>query len=854
MRNGWASYECCIGLLILGVIGWVGCAQIRVPQIDPVGRGVLLPAPNSTTIMTPFQQAAPRNNGPAFRQPPAPASCKDGKCGARLGQPHIQPTGALISHGTPFRDQWRKRGSLIMTPSRIVAPVDSEVVVMAGICGGDGYFIINQPLEWMLSRDSVGNIIEVGGTDHQLFNRLVKPSSEKVDADYAKGRTSLKPKHITRGTETPGDDLKILKGQAWLSLSSSSAGTSYLTCVAPKTGSWPERKSTTRIHWVDGIWSIPVPSTATAGTIHPLAVSVNRSSDGSGVAGWKVRYQIVGGVPAEFHPQGTQIAEVTTGANGTAPVQIRQPAGQTAAGQTQVRVDVIRPPIAGERELVLESGITSVTWSTPALTIRAIGPREAGINQAFNYRIEITNPGDQVARGVIVSTDDLGDRAQYISSTPKPNQYGNRYEWSLGDVQPGAQPRIIDLQLRSDLRGPLQVCFQVASQSDQLQTEACAETMIAVPCIGLAINGPTQAKVAEQISFNFDISNQCDDPLENVRFRLQYDPGLQAVGLPNPIEYEPIETILPGETLNLRPLTFQTLQGGTHCFNIEIVSAGGDTARARRCIEVQDVVEPKVRLEMESHGAVRVGQQVLVRMKVTNVGSVPLENVSVINKFSRSLTPVQRSPYPQRWIGDDLAFDIGRLELNQEAIVEILFDANSADGNAFSRATVTTPLTTSEPTAVSIRIDPDDGSAPSLNGPGGDAIRIPGDPAGSGLRVNVTALDRTIAVNNEATIRVSIQNDRAVTDQQVEITLLVPNITQLQPPDPNETGLRVIFQSPDGTEVRFEPRREMKAGEILQFNLRLRGVQAGQAIFAVQAKSARSPGAIENKDTITIVE
>ncbi len=835
------------GLVIVAVL-LAGCAQIRVPQIDPIGRGVFLPPPNNTSILTPRQATPPPTVGlgqrivPAFQHPQPPAACTDGTCGAHLGTPHL--------HHHLARHRQNRRGALLMTPSRIIAPAGSEVVVMAGVCAGDGYYVTNQPLEWMLSQDSAGQIVEVGGMDHQLFNQLVPPSSKKFAGDYAWGRTSLKPKLITRGTDTPVDDLQVQKGQAWISLMSASEGTSYLTCVAPKTESWPERKSTTRIHWVDGVWSIPLPITATAGTIAPLAVTVNRASDGTGIEGWKVRYQIVGGVPAEFHPQGTQSAEVTTNAQGLAPVQIRQPAGQAAAGQTQVRVDVVRPAMFGDREITLESGITTVNWSSPALTIRAIGPRTAGVNQAFNYRIEVTNPGDQVARGVVVSTSDIGERAQFISSSPSPSQYGNRLEWNLGDVQPGAQPRVIDVQLRSDQRGPLQLCFEVASQTDQLQTEACAETTIAVPCIGLQINGPTQAQLGDQVDFVFDVTNQCDEPLENVMVRVQYDPGLEAIGIPNPVEIGPLERILPGETQNLPPLSFRASQGGTQCFNLEISSAGGDTARARRCVQVENVMQPQVRVDMESHRTVQVGQQVLVRMKVTNVGSLPLDDVSLINSFSRSMTPVGRSPLPQRWLGDDLVFDLGRLEPNQEAIVEVLYDTNQPDGDAFSRAAVTTPLGASDQTGVTIRIEPAEGAIPVQPGMEGP-IRIPDDPTGN-LRVNVTAFDRTIAVNNEARFQVTVQNNRSVPDQQIEITLLVPPGTQLLQPDLSQTGLRIRDSSPDGTQFRFEPRQEMRAGETLTFNITLRAIQPGEATFVVQAVSARSP-AVEGRDTITIV-
>ena len=862
----------CTVMLVASI---AGCAQLRVPQIDPMGRTIFLPAPNSTQILTPGLsrgavpstpmvqapagfQSVPGNippvqgiqSDPAFTPPPRVPSCANGQCGARLHNPQIQPAGSLVSHRVP--SSRNKRGTLTTTPARIVAPVGSEVVVLAGICGDDGYYITNQPIEWMLSQDSAGQIIEVGGMEHSTLNRLLPPSSKKMSGVYAHGRTGLKEKLLTRGTETCVDDQKVARGQTYITLTSGSEGTSYLTTVAPRTDAWPERKSITRIHWVDGIWSIPMPSSAAAGTVHPLNTLVTRTSDGTGVNGWIVKYQIVGGVAAEFGPAGTQTAEVTTNSQGRAPVNLRQPAGKAVVGPTQVRVEVIRPGYGGGREITLESGITTVNWSAPALTIRAIGPRTAGVNQPFNYRIEVTNPGDRVARNVIVSSNDFIDSVEYISSSPKPGQYGSRFEWNIGDVQPGSLPRIIDIQLRSSEKGPKQICFEVASASDQLKTETCTETTIAVPCIDLSIEGPTHAKVGDSVRYNFNITNQCDRPLENVQIRIQYDTGLSAEGVANPAELTPIARILPGETVNLPALTFRPLRGGTHCFNLEINSAAGDTSRARRCLEVENVTQSRVRIDMESQGVVRVGDQVLVKMKVTNVGNVPLDEVTLINTFSRSLTPVQRTALPQTWIGDDMAFQLGRLEAGQQRVVEVRYNTNRADGDAFSRATVTTPLGASDQTGVTIRIEtnaPGGTNAPTLSEPG---IAIPDDPAGS-LSISVIAIDRTVAVNNNARFQISVTNNRSVTDQNIVISLLVPPGTRLLAPDPSQTGLRIGTPSADGSQIQFEPRREMRAGETLTFPIALQTLQTGQSTLVARATSVRTPNTIEASGSVTVV-
>ena len=197
---------------------------------------------------------------------------------------------------------------------------------------------------------------------------------------------------------------------------------------------------------------------------------MNRSTDGKGVKDWKIKYTIVGGAPAEFAPAGSNTALATTDEQGRGIAQIRQPAGRFEPGVTQVRVDIVRPGFGNEPELVVESGLTTVTWSAPALTIRAVGPKAADQDQPFNYRVAVTNPGDQVARGVVVRTKDLDDSLEYISSTPKPVEFGRQLEWTLGDIAPGSPPQIIDVQLKSNRRGNAGLCFEVASDSDRLRT------------------------------------------------------------------------------------------------------------------------------------------------------------------------------------------------------------------------------------------------------------------------------------------------------------------------------------------------------------------------------------------------
>ena len=827
---------------------------------------------------------------PAFtRAPVAPpcgnANCNDPNCqgGCQNSQPkkrHFIPK--IDGRKTPGQN-----GQLLMTPSRIVAPVGSEVVVLAGICGGNGYFVKNQPLEWLLSNDSVGQIIEVGGIKpHSTFNKVVSPSSRKFDGQYAWGRTGLKPLMLTRGTPTPADDIQLRSGQTYLSLSSESPGTTYLTGVAPNAEGWDRRRAATRIFWVDGTWSIPAPISATAGTVAPLTTVVARADGSGGVPNWEVRYSIVGGAPAEFAPAGSQTAEATTNRNGEAIVQIRQRAGQFEPGVTQVRVDVVRPAFGSEPELVVESGLTQVSWSAPALTIRAIGPAEAVSDEPFNYRVEVSNPGDQLTRDVVVTTKDFDPSIEFISSNPKPTQYGNQYQWNLGEIAPGSQPRLIDIQLRSKKRGNVGLCFEVASESDRLRTEACAQTEISGACIGLEVAGPETARVGDEIVFDIGIVNQCDEPLKNVQLRITPDAGLVAQGRGSRVIEATIDEIAFGERKDI-PVGFQAIQAGRQCFRLDVVADGGHDAGLLECIVVSQDGASGISLQLQGGPPISVGETTLIKAVITNTGGVPLNSVALENRFAKSIQPTQFSGNAKvvedGTDGAPLVLEIGRLEPGDSTVIDIEYLGESVDGNADMFFSVTSAEQATDTEEITVRVSPgganDNRGTDSNNKPnfestpnipnsgtqGESGIGIPQDnqPLGqagqggqNGLGVQIQAAQQTISAarREEAPVQFRITNNGTSVQENVNISIVLPDGLLYSRFDPVNSGLNTsnqVFAAVD--QVDFNTRRSLRPGESLEAVLYVTGKSPGSQAVRIFTKSDESE-VLQQTDFVNVTQ
>ncbi|MHC4180368.1 MAG: hypothetical protein ACYSWU_22930, partial [Planctomycetota bacterium] len=280
-----------------------GCAYLRVPRIDPTGEHVFAEPP---IVTTPQYRAEPG--------PPAPGDDVE----------------------------------VILSPQVTVAPVGSEVVLVAGVLGPDGYLRTNRRLEWSLAPGGVGSFVAVGknGPVDLLLGDFTRP--KKIDNTFAVGSTSRKYLQLDRGTPTTEDDICVLRGQGWITLCSPIEGTSHVVVLAPEVHGWESRTRTAKVHWVDAQWRFPPPAINPAGTRHVFTTTVMHQTDQSPCTGWLVRYEIVDGPAAGFAPDGAATVEVATDAAGQANVEIFQ--NEVGPGTNRVNIQIIRPAQLGDSQ------------------------------------------------------------------------------------------------------------------------------------------------------------------------------------------------------------------------------------------------------------------------------------------------------------------------------------------------------------------------------------------------------------------------------------------------------------------------------------------------------------------------
>lgn len=841
-------------VLTIPLLGWfAGCAQIRLPRIDPSGNRLFLPG--TTSI------GSPTGAVPAYSSPATPPPCPyPGQ--APLTQAPLnpllsnQPIGSGISAAPQLPPQRilppapeftipRKSGRIILTPDEIVAPVGSEVIVMAGICGHDGHYVIRQPIEFMLSQESVGNMVTVADTRNSLISGVIGPNARKLSTGFAKSVTSSQGNRITKGTPSPGDDVYVAKGQTWVTLTSPTEGTSHVTCVAPEAEGWDRRRATAKIHWLDAQWQLPTDVTLTNGQTHELPVILTRSN-GEPIPGWEVTYEIIGGNNAGFLPTGSQKAELASNNNGQANVAIRQL--QNGPAYAQVRIQVVRPgnPFGTQRMLSIVDQVVNIRWTAPALSIEVVGPDQIGRDAEFTYRVNIRNPGDAVARNAIVRLDNIDPKLEVLSMEPQGRVVGGQIEWAMGDIRPNQVPYSIDLKLKAFRAGKTQTCFSVQSVEDRLApVKACIESNVSVPCIGLKINGPTEARVGQTVTYTLRVENQCQQPLSGVQLVCNYDAGLNFPGNPSPIEQSLTEQIGFGFYKELE-ISFEVTQAGRQCFTIDVTSNDGSKARIQQCVQVTENPAPQLSVSLGGPAIGEVNQTGRYVIDVKNTGNVPLTNLEVALAFDRAFIPEMATDGYRQRAEDELFWQFERLEVGEVLGLAVDQRFVRQSDNAIHLLKVTSREGLEQKDQVRTVIRPEQRP---INPP--DAVR--NNELSNTLKIRAAALTNPVNPADKAEIRIELLNDRPANDfeEDVQVLVTVPNDLQFfsGPED-----LKIEARVENGqTTYRLEPIQALRGSQPRTLNLQFTPRTPDRVHdVIVRVRSRRTEQPIETQVQITV--
>lgn len=810
-----------------------GCANCRLPRIDPTGERVFVW--NDSATSPPLLASAPPFSPPPT-SPVLPGTATIPYPGAEtttatpipnLGMPVVPVAGAPLP-GTPIPalPAGPPAPGITVNPGQVVAPIGSEVVMIASIMGDQGYPLTREKVEWMLEPNGPGQFVSPGKRRPWEFLDCLHRYPKKVTPTYVINRTLTGPMTVDRGTPTPIDDIRVLDGQAWVSVTSATEGTSHVTVFAPDIKGWDRRQQSATIFWVDAQWRFPPPAITPIGGRSTLTTLVSRQSDGSPLAGWIVRYEVAGGPSAGFSPTGSPTVEVVTNANGEAPAEIFQQSG--SPGTNQIAISILRPASAdGQgRQVPVGSGSTLQTWSAGDATAPYSPP-----GQGPSPFVPVT-PGTPLPTTPAPITSDPSTTmppitAPPITSTPTPA------EGPPTTFPPSAEP------------------------------QATTPSPTGAPQLTVNVEVPPLAVVGSDAQFDIVVQNRGNATATGLLIKDKFDEGLEHTSNPPTRAIERnLTDLLPGETTRL-PVVFRIAKEGELCQEVTVSATNHAAVTSRACVTATtsslppatdplaaeptrtepaptqpaptqpapiEPTQPQPTLPAEPAPTPatpqltvtksgpqqgRVGDTVLFEIVVTNNTNQTFSDVTIADNHEISFEPV-RATGGSEWLeGNALGWRVATLEPGRTLRREIELKCLRETPRACNRVTITARGMEAVADEACLEIL-DDGSPPPA--------AAPAQPAGKpNVTVSVVETADPIRVGGQTGYQIIVTNNGDASAYDVAVAVTFGEGLQLLQHGGPEIG------SASSTGVRYPALRELRAGETQTFDLRFKGVAPGNA-------------------------
>lgn len=846
-------------LTSLCLLSQSGCSSFGLPAIDPTGQQLFLPQPNSTTLTGP--ESCNLFPSPAFETPATPPPCVQG-FGPGCGGPST--SSCYDPHCNAFKDQG-ERGQIMMTPLRVVAPVGGEVVLLAGICGENGYLVTREPMEWMLSPDSVGQFIEVGDEAkgklisydlHDAFHGTNK--TEKLAIDFARGKTSAHEAMITRGTPSKSDDLIVRRGQTWISLTSPTPGTSYITALAPDSKIWDRRRVTAKVHWVQGKGEFPQPQNR-ADRESALLTTVVKISEGVPAPNWKVVYRSLQPQVALF-ANGSDTIEVRTNADGQATAELVQNNG--AIGTAIVGIEVVTPADSqmNTPEMVLDRSQTSVSWVAPRLSLLADGPPEAGIGQPLLYNFRIVNSGQLPATAAQARlTVPTGMR--FIDSSVQPANFTpSGASWDIGTLQPG-QEVVISARCQAESESAYRVQFEARAEPNLYQVQNVS-TNVFRPALEVKIR-PTEnrqeVEVGQTILMEIDVSNISNRPLTDVRVLVEAEPGLVEVNRRENSVLQTIPVLAGGE---VKPIGINFLVQQPGPLRAKVSVSAPQNAYASAETSITGIAKPASGEQLQGgvfrnvESSVVQGEDIVFSLQLTNNGP-PLTGIRVYCDPDMTLQPksIGGDGYDQQatTATQRMTWMLDRWETGQQRVFAGRFVAGQGGRTSRVRFTVTSleGLSMTYDGAVDVTQSSID-ATPPINNPGNPNPGNVMPPADGSLSLQLIESGDPVKVNAESTYRLIVKNNTNQEDNAIDIQLRLPAGVDFVSIGSTLQQLRITERTAEGV-VRLEPINSLRGGETLTLSLRVVPRQPMTMKIEAFTRSRREQNGVETSVETTVI-
>ncbi len=599
----------------------------------------------------------------------------------------------------------------------------------------------------------------------------------------------------------------------------------------------------------------------------------------------------------------------TAGSN-TVSIQVVRPAG--AGGPSR------RVVLGTDSALATWTAADLTVRTAADLTVRTSGPAQAAVGAIATYRIEVTNPTPTAMQGVVVTDQAPAGLTFLNSNPAAGNAAGGQewqiddlgpqqsrvIEVNFRVEQPGSLSYCASVTGAAGQTARGCATTMVAAAAAAGTAPATPPTTPPAASQGgqfdVAVKGPAAAEVGTDASFTLEVTNRGATAATGVLISDRFDAGLQHAAAASPIEAN-LGQIGAGETRRIA-ITFHVVQAGQLCQEISVTADGGLRGNARSCItasgraaiappatapviatppdgahsganglsqgsptpayprpanpppanpppDIRPATPKAIPLAGSSRLDVRMtgpdhrklGDDAQFVTTVTNTGDTPLKNVLVSYVPETSLeVKAAEEDFVRR--GGALTWTIDSLESGQTKSFRVDCRCVKESTRACNRVTVTADGGTTGGNEACLEITSAAVAAPSA----------PSAPAVAASKLSIAVADNAdpIRTGGETVYQIVVSNSGSGAAKQVALSVTVSpemTITAIQASPP-------VSATKFPRSVRFAPLAEVRAGEAVTFELRVRGDRAGDGKLQVELTSDRDKTPVVADESTQILD
>lgn len=251
---------------------------------------------------------------------------------------------------------------------------------------------------------------------------------------------------------------------------------------------------------------------------------------------------------------------------------------------------------------------------SPGVTLQWVNHGGFNVGQMCDVELVVKNTSQTVVRSVMTEAV-IPANVEVVEARPAAAEGAEMPTWTFGELQPG-QSRSVMLKVIPKTRDDVRLEAYV-----RLTGTSTSQFSVQEPIIGVAVSGPEEIEVGQQVGYVVRVSNPGTGLANNVIIQAAIPEGLEhRNGSLLTIE---IGTLNPGESRQAR-LSLTAIEGGEQQLAVRVLADGGLSDQTTTAISV---AEPQLAVALVGPKAPMAGRSEDYKLSISNSGSVQSTNV-----------------------------------------------------------------------------------------------------------------------------------------------------------------------------------------------------------------------------------